>query len=156
MCPEWLHPLAKAEWEAVCPELERLGLLTELDRMTLAGYCQAVAELHLATEAIERDGRVIPSEGKVVQQPDGKWETLGAKMIPHPALAQQRSALRLIQSFGARFGLNPSARLGLYVPGPPTSEVSIFARDRTRCRAAPDNPAESNDSPGGATDNPPG
>jgi P27 family predicted phage terminase small subunit len=134
-----------------------LGILTELDRMTLAGYCQAVAEFRLATEAIQRDGRVIPSEGKVVQQPDGKWETLGAKMIPHPAIAQQARTLRLIQSFAALFGLHPSARLGLYVPGPPTPEVSIFARDRTRrCAPPPDNPAEANDRPDGATDNPPG
>ena len=43
--PDWLLREAKAEWRRVVPELERMGLLTTVDRAALATYCQAWARL---------------------------------------------------------------------------------------------------------------
>src|SRR6266487_2772941 len=43
--PEWLDGEAKACWERVVPELERLNLLTIADREILVGYCVTWAEI---------------------------------------------------------------------------------------------------------------
>ncbi len=39
-CPSWLHKDAKKEWKRISTELERLGLLTQVDMAALAGYCE--------------------------------------------------------------------------------------------------------------------
>ena len=41
--PGFLSPAAKAEWARLGPELHRLGLLSALDVMAFAAYCQAYA-----------------------------------------------------------------------------------------------------------------
>src|SRR5688572_18095041 len=67
-CPSWLPKEAKAEWRRIVPQLERLGLLTLIDRAALAAYCQSYArweeaERFLAAHSLsveltrtERDG----------------------------------------------------------------------------------------------------
>jgi phage terminase small subunit len=47
-CPRWLPAAAKSEWRRLKPELEELGLLTELDRAGFAGYCASVARFRQA------------------------------------------------------------------------------------------------------------
>jgi hypothetical protein len=39
--PDYLDAEASKEWDRIVPELERLGLLTQLDRAMLVSYCQA-------------------------------------------------------------------------------------------------------------------
>lgn len=103
-CPPFLHQYAKDEWAALIPELDRLGLLTLVDRGALAAYCQAWAEFRLATETMDAEGRTtIAGSG-------------GLK--PHPAVSMQRSAWRAIQQFAALFGLDPSSRCRLKTPEP--------------------------------------
>ncbi len=93
-CPSWLDGAAKREWRRIVPELERLGLLTKVDRACLAGYCQAWSEFKAATELIQKEGRVV-----------------SGPIRPHPAVAMQRSAWSAIQQFATRFGLDPADRL---------------------------------------------
>lgn len=101
-CPSFLHPYAKQEWNALISELDRLGLLTPVDRGTLAAYCQAWAEFRIATELLDKEGRTtVAGSG-------------GLK--PHPAVAMQRSAWKGIQAFASLFGLDPSSRSRLKVP----------------------------------------
>jgi phage terminase small subunit len=38
--PSWLSREAKAEWRRVTPQLERLDLVNQEDRATLAAYCE--------------------------------------------------------------------------------------------------------------------
>ena len=40
-CPAHLNPSAKAEWKRLASELQRLRILSQLDRAALAAYCQA-------------------------------------------------------------------------------------------------------------------
>ena len=42
-CPSWLEEDAKKEWKRMGKVLEGLGLLTDMDMMAFAGYCQAYA-----------------------------------------------------------------------------------------------------------------
>ncbi len=40
-CPAHLSPTAKAEWKRLAGEMHRLGIVSQLDRVALAAYCQA-------------------------------------------------------------------------------------------------------------------
>ena len=96
-CPAWLDVEAKARWAILAPELATLGLLTMIDGDALAAYCQAWAEFRIATEVLQKEGRVF------------FWKKSGYR-APHPAVAQQRSAWQAIKAFAALFGLEPSSR----------------------------------------------
>lgn len=102
-CADWLHEYAKEVWAEVVPELDRLGLLTVVDRPALTALCQAWAEFRLATETLAKEGRttVSPVSGVVHS---------------HPAVQQQRTAWKAIQNFSSLFGLDPSSRTRIKVP----------------------------------------
>jgi P27 family predicted phage terminase small subunit len=96
-CPRWLHPEAKAEWRRVVPELERLGLLSIVDRAALAVYCQAWARLRDAEAAIDLYGSILKAKASDYIQ-----------VSPYVTIA--RINAQLVRAFGAEFGLSPSAR----------------------------------------------
>jgi P27 family predicted phage terminase small subunit len=102
-CPEWLDDIAKERWHDLAPELTRLGLLTSVDGDALAAYCQAYAELKIATETLRTEDRFFTTDK--------------GYMVPHPAVAMQRTALEAVKKFSALFGLDPSSRSRLATPG---------------------------------------
>jgi P27 family predicted phage terminase small subunit len=53
-CPQHLCPSAKAEWKRLAPQLFVLGVLTALDRTTLAAYCQAYGRWVEAEQKLKR------------------------------------------------------------------------------------------------------
>jgi P27 family predicted phage terminase small subunit len=110
-CPAWLPKEAKAKWRKLVPMLDQLGLLTLADADTLAAYCVAWSELKAATDALERDGRMI--EVPVVNR---QGEEVGQRTVAHPAITHQRSALAAIRQYSALFGLDPSSRVRLKAP----------------------------------------
>ena len=117
-CPAWLSPYAKTEWKRVVPELDTLGLLTVVDRSTLAAYCEAVATFKAATEVVRRGVLVTGQKGEAVK---------------NPALQVQRDAARLIATYSSMFGFSPSDRarilsVGTDVAGGPTLEDLLNAR----------------------------
>lgn len=99
-CPSWLSTYAKTEWRRVVPVLDDLGLLTTVDRSTLAAYCEAVATFKEATELIAELGVLVQGRRK-------------GEAVKNPALQVQRDAARLIASYSAMFGLSPSDRVRL-------------------------------------------
>ena len=103
VAPEWLTPYARKEWERIAALLKPLGLLTDVDVIALAAYCEAVSIFRKATEEIEKDG--ITTEA-------GNGTT-----IPYPAVQIQRSAMKVIREFAVEFGLSPASRAGLDIPG---------------------------------------
>jgi P27 family predicted phage terminase small subunit len=110
--PEWLNAEAAAEWGRIVPELEAMGLLTLVDRATLATYCAAWSELHDATRTLDTEGRII--EVEVFARDSG--EKVGTRKTIHPAVRLQREAFRLVKQFLGEFGLSPSSRTRLTVP----------------------------------------
>ncbi len=102
ICPEWLSPEAKSEWERVAPELIRLGLLTNLDMITFAGYCVSCSRWRRAQE-------VLISQGTVYVTLKGKIETRPEVMIAKIAGEQ-------MNAFAAEFGLTPASRLRMRLP----------------------------------------
>ena len=100
-CPSWLAPVAKYEWMRIAPDLERLGLLTIVDRAALAGYCQAFARWKEAEQAIKEYGLTFVSDHGVIHQ------------RPEVVIAQR--SLQLVRAFCAEFGLTPSSRTRIEV-----------------------------------------
>lgn len=106
-CPDWLDDEAKAEWNRVEPELERLGLLTVVDGTALAGYCQTYARWRQAEEILQKHGLTM----EIMTKGGGTY----LQQRPEVAIAQK--SLQLIKAFCAEFGLTPSARSRMTLPG---------------------------------------
>lgn len=113
-CPTWLAPAAKLEWRRVVPELARLGLLTKLDRAALATYCAAYAHILECEDAL-KDGLTFEYTNKA-----------GAvNRIQKPEVKIEQSYMKIINSFCTSFGLSPSSRGAMVIPGPPKEEDPI-------------------------------
>jgi len=107
-CPQFLTKTAKAEWKRIAPELEALGLLTQLDRAALAGYCSAFGDYVDAS-------KVLAKEGLVIRDSKGR-------LIPHPILRVLNKSQEQMKSFLVEFGMTPSSRSRLSVVPPSTGD----------------------------------
>jgi P27 family predicted phage terminase small subunit len=121
-CPRHLSLAAKGEWRRISRELKHMGLLTRVDRAALACYCMAwarwvEAEGHLATEGAVQEGR-----------------QKGLVKSPWVRIAEQ--AMEKILRFSAEFGLTPSARCRIDLPGTKQRPLHEIAAERAaRIRA---------------------
>lgn len=110
-CPDWLLDEAKEEWNRLAPELERLGLLTIIDKAAFAGYCQSYAKWKAAEEFIKKNGTTyrIPKTDK-----NGKVISVYIAAFPEVVIANQ--SLKQIKAFAVEFGLAPSSRGRICLP----------------------------------------
>jgi P27 family predicted phage terminase small subunit len=118
-CPAWLDPEAKAEWKRVAPLLKQLNLLTEVDGTALAGYCQAYATWRRATATLQQKGYVVNTPSGYKQQ--------------RPEVSIAMKALGLVKVFCAEFGMTPSSRSRIDLPG---DESEIDPLDALRSRSS--------------------
>lgn len=112
-CPHWLSPEAKREWKRVAPELERLGLLTQIDRAALAAYCQAYARWREVEEVIRKQGLTLTTESGYV--------------MPRPEVKIAEKAMQTIRAFCSEFGLTPSSRSRMTLPEVEDDAEDFFA-----------------------------
>ena len=108
VCPEHLCDDAKKEWARIVPQLEKLGLVSEMDSVAIEGYCQSYALYKTCMEFIKKNGTCFP-----MKNPDGTLKYL--QQFPQVAVANK--ALIQIRAFCTEFGLTPSARARMSVPG---------------------------------------
>jgi P27 family predicted phage terminase small subunit len=101
--PQWLDAEARAEWERIAPELERLDLLKPEDHGAFAAYCTAWSRFVAAVKTYHAEGLTVtmPPSGRVVINP-----------AVHTAQAASRELLRYAQ----QFGLTPAAEVALARP----------------------------------------
>lgn len=102
-CPKYLHPVARREWKRVVPALDRLGLLTEVDGAALEAYCNAYANMVEAQDYLNKNGQY--------------FKTHNGYVTVNPQVAIVNRAMQTIKAFCAEFGLTPSARCRMAVPG---------------------------------------
>ena len=100
--PSWLLPEAKREWMRIVPELERLGLLTRVDRAALAAYCQCWARYVEAEADISENGLTFIT--------DKGYEG------PRPAVGMAVKMLEKMSLYAGKFGLSPADRVKLATP----------------------------------------
>lgn len=112
-CPKHLDKEARKEWRRVGKILASIGIMSELERAHLAGYCQSWSEYVAATIATQKSGTVY-------KKANG---TPG--MNPHIRLA--REAYDRWLKAAAILGIGTSNRVGLKVEKPkPKSKVQEF------------------------------
>jgi len=104
-CPEYLKKdkIAYAEWNRIVPELYKLGLLTTVDRAALELYCSQYSVYRRAMETLNVEGLISKNARK------------GDKANPAALIA--REAAKVIRSIAIEFGLTPSSRCKIQVPG---------------------------------------
>lgn len=93
--PDWLDAEGRKEWDRVVPQLEALGVLSEIDGAMLADYCAAHALAVKATRAYQKQGLTVTINGQRLKNPNIK--------IAQEARAQARL-------LAGEFGLSPSSR----------------------------------------------
>lgn len=103
-CPAHLGPSAKAEWKRLARDLNRVGLLTMVDRAALAVYCQSW-------------GRWVEAERKLQQTPP-LLKTPSGYVQQSPWLTIANKERELMARYMAELGLTPSSRSRLAVDIP--------------------------------------
>jgi P27 family predicted phage terminase small subunit len=99
--PAHLSAIAVEEWNRITAELEKLKLISSIDRAALAAYCQCYARWVEAETYIEFHGLTITT-------------TLG-NSIANPAVGIANTAMKLMGKFLVEFGMTPSSRTRLSV-----------------------------------------
>lgn len=123
--PSHLDAGAKREWRRIVPLLVKLRLLSKIDRAALAIYCQAVSRMEMAQKK-------IAEEGEVTTAPSGY-------PVQSPYLAIYNKAAEQVVKIAAEFGLTPSSRSRISVPGAesgPAPGEDELAKARSRRNAS--------------------
>lgn len=116
--PDVLSPEAVAEWEQLIPALISLGIVSQLDSMALATYCQAAADWR-------RYQRLISKRN------DDSIDDLGGEVQTFKTGAQQMHVLRQLandaekraNAAGAQFGMSPMSRRNLKTAPAPQGDL---------------------------------
>jgi P27 family predicted phage terminase small subunit len=100
--PASLSDRAKEIWRQVCGHLEELGVLSDVDAMPIARYCEDYA-LWLDCQAhVEQYGVMYP-----LKADDGV--TIKC-LMPYPQVAQRARLDKQLKEFEREFGFSPAAR----------------------------------------------
>lgn len=104
-CPPHLQAEARKEWKRISVELEKLGLVSRLDRAALAAYCTAWAEAVHCEKKIDAMNAADPNgeAGLVSYTPSGYVQMSVWVQIRNRAYDR-------MMKFAAEFGMSPSAR----------------------------------------------
>ena len=121
-CPKHLLPEARKEWKRITPELQQLGLVAEIDRASLALYCQEWAWWAWHDSLLQRDIKIIAQKRAEHEadtaNADKPWVGGDGFMIPtpngsftyNPHWVGRNKAAERLDKFLASFGMSPSSR----------------------------------------------
>lgn len=97
--PDFLVGYALEEWHRVTPILERLGLISDIDVMELAAYCQCYKRWREAEEKLRVSNMtIITANGTEIQS-------------PYISIANR--AMTQMHQFAGQFGMSPASRAGV-------------------------------------------
>lgn len=119
-CPSWLDKEAKKEWRRIAPQLEKLGLLTQIDMAALVIYCESWSLYKRAMIFIHENGesRVKyerDEDGQIMKDEEG--QPLIKSITVYPEVLRAEKATETIRRFCQEFGFTPAARSRIQVPG---------------------------------------
>lgn len=106
--PAFLSAEALKEWNRITPELERLGIITVLDRLPLAVFCQVSADLAEAERQLHREGFTVATA-------NGGTKT-------HPLVGIVNMFQTMLHKYAVEFGMTPSSRSRVKALKPETNE----------------------------------
>ncbi len=119
--PDSLGPHARAEWERVVPELQRLNLLKPIDRAGLTSYCEMWETFVRATAEVHEKGLVVENRTIKKDGTESIWYT------SNPAVSIQRNSQAAIRAWCSEFGLTPSAESKVKAAEANSGSVNPFA-----------------------------
>ena len=104
-CPSYLRKdrIACAEWKRISGELYELGLLTSVDRAALEIYCSQYSLYRRALRDIQERGLIATN--------------IRSGEKAHPSVQIAREAAKIIKAIAVEFGLTPSSRARISLPG---------------------------------------
>ena len=103
-CPKHLSGVARYEWRRIVPELEALGLLTQIDKAALAAYCQAYGRWVIAERKLSELASMSPDKMAYL------YKTVSGNLIINPLLSVANKALEQMHKFLIEFGMTPASR----------------------------------------------
>jgi P27 family predicted phage terminase small subunit len=95
--PDWLSDAGAAEWSRIVPDLVAAGVVSRIDRNSLAAYCEAWADMIAAMMTIRQEGQVIDCG-------DGNKKK-------HPAVTVLNEARAAFLRLTQELGLSPASRM---------------------------------------------
>jgi P27 family predicted phage terminase small subunit len=102
--PAFLSEDAKGEWRRIIGEMVRLRLVTGVDTMLFACYCQSFSDWKSAVEAFNRTAERDPiMRGVLIKDRDGEARQ-------NPLVRIVRNAAETMLRAAGEFGLTPIAR----------------------------------------------
>jgi P27 family predicted phage terminase small subunit len=106
--PEWLaaHKHAVALWDYNVPRLERMGVLTTVDRDALGRYCVLMSMWIEASE-------YVALHGPLVEETYATDTGMGSRFTDHPAVARLVRLDQQLQKLGGRFCLTAGDRANM-------------------------------------------
>jgi P27 family predicted phage terminase small subunit len=104
-CPKHMGTEARAEWKRITRHLVKLGLITQIDRAALTGYCDSWGEYVWAMNRIKvmNAEDVTGERGRIGDTPSGYKQISVVKQIANRALDS-------LAKYLAEFGMSPAAR----------------------------------------------
>jgi P27 family predicted phage terminase small subunit len=123
-CPDHFSVEAKTEWRRITKHLEPLGLISEIDRAALSGYCTAWGDYVWAERRIaELNGKSPEGEaGRIGETPSGYKQISVHMQI-------RNRALELMVKFLNEFGMSPAARSRV---SPSDPQLALVGMDKAR------------------------
>lgn len=97
--PGWLHPDAQAFYKEIAAITSGMKVATEADRFGMVALAQALAEVKIAHEAMNAEGRVVPTGNG------------GVTRNPYAVHAAQFIAF--VRQFITEYGMTPCSRARL-------------------------------------------
>ncbi len=107
-CPSHITGLAKQEWDRVTVHLQKMGVISQIDRAVLSAYCTAYKDYVEAEQKIKKEGEVIFYDSGSAAQ--------------NPRVGIKNKAMEKLIRIAAEFGMTPSSRSRLEVDSLPGDE----------------------------------
>ena len=123
--PDFLDDRARDEWKALEPELNRVGVLTRVDGMAFAGYCQAVSDVIRLTNELREVGETFTSDSGYIQQ--------------RPQVAMLHKTWDRLDKFARQLGIGAEHRAHIEVKKPdeqsdPLDEIAAASKARREAK----------------------
>lgn len=119
--PDWLSADASAEWDRVVADLLPLRLVSRLDMMALATYCEAVADWQRFRRLIAEKNAEAEGAGDVQTFATGAKQISVWRQLANDAEKRANAA-------GALFGFSPMARRNLKAA--PVAQGELFPNEQ--------------------------
>ena len=114
-CPDWISQDAKEFWAVIVPELKARKVIGASDLPALVILCQSWAEMRYATKTLEKEGRMYEANGI---------------RCAHPAVRMQMNAMKAVNQFMEKFGLQPTTRARLPMQQPENKDNDSYSQFR--------------------------